>query len=699
MTTRGQVRHAFPAYRIFIFGIDVTEDVLDVDVNWDVGRAPNTCTFTLANPDDKYIFTSQDLLTLFKDTQDIVDSFIEEASNLQQSNLNEGNINIDDTIDFQNINDQIIQSAIENIQLLRPDIKRRVVEKKFTVKSENISATELDGSESAQGILIGNAARYPFSAEDPIWHPNDPIRVFYRDPFNPARWYHMFAGFASDFQDEVDENNQKLLVISGEGPTKLLRYARITTNPGVIDINAVADSERDAVLRTVWQSGFSNITLPELMFAIIFGNNPDDDTKFSIRRDTEKETAISKSRFGGVGHFNLEKSGVLEFGPPSTGGNEDALQSVQSVSITSIDSLQAWQSLIDHEVKITDLADMAIPEFNGESLFSEVIRFADGTPDPRSVITILGERPDIFPTDGGRLLLLIPASFHPQTNREILLKDMIRNFRLQTEFSSRLGIIYDTIDNIEFLFYESPKGDLICEFPLYDFDPKDWNVEDKISHQQFENGDLSENDDVDRGPFGSRYIISKKNTYNFSRQYSDEKVRTQMVSYWSLIQQLDETGDTRDIIKPVVINLKHLWPLYGIRTEQVPPRSFIASQEAAYATAHVYLNKMNADAINLGINAVPNFGLWLNRPIQFLPRNLIGTTSSLSHGIKWGMGGSVDTRVNLRYVRTWDGLTDNNNEPLYTPIGGQVSRPLDYKVLFKLKQAKSGNNQNTPSSD
>lgn len=686
MTTRGQLRHAFPAFRVFIFGVDVTEDVLEVSVDWNKGRAPNRCSIVLANVDDKFVYTTVNLTTIFDEvTQLAFQQKISELVNAGQEADEIGEIELDE----QDINEAILT----NVRAISPEIKRTIISRKITVRNSNAVAPEVDGSATTLNPLRGDAFRYPFQAEDPIFHPNDPIRIFFRDPFNANRWYHMFAGFASDFDDNVDENNQKILTIGGEGPSKALRYARITFNPGIIDVNVLAQQKVDVAIRTFWQSGLANLTLPELLFFIVFGNDPENDDKFSLRRDSPVGQSITQATIGGVGNFNFKRSAVLEFGPSSSGGVEDALQ---GLNILPVENLSTWQSLIDHEVKITDLEEMAVEEFDGKSFFSNVIRFGDGTPDPTSIITILGENPQLFPVDGGRLLLLIPASFHPSVNREVLLRDIIKNPAMQTEFSSRLRVIYDTIERIEFIFYESPKGDLICEFPLYDFDPDDWNLKEKIPHISVENQKIFTSVNESRGPFGGRFVIDKKNTYNFSKQINDEKVRTQVIGHFKLFQGYDVEGSSRDIQAGAVITLEHLIPLYGLRLEQIDPKGFISTKEAAYAYSHLILNQMNADARNIGINAVPNFGLWLNRPILFVERNCIGTTTSVGHSIKWGMGGSVDTRVNINFIRGWDGLLDENGNPVYATIGGLPSRPLNYKVLFKLTNPTTGVNTETP---
>ena len=67
----GLVRHAFPAYRVFIYGYEVTEDVFEVDVNWNIGRAPMTCTVTLSNELDKYLYTLEDLNKIYYGNKNI----------------------------------------------------------------------------------------------------------------------------------------------------------------------------------------------------------------------------------------------------------------------------------------------------------------------------------------------------------------------------------------------------------------------------------------------------------------------------------------------------------------------------------------------------------------------------------------------------------------------------------------------------
>lgn len=697
MTAPNQIRHAFPAYRVFVFGQELTEDVFSVEINYNSGREPNTCSVTLNNEYDRYILTYNELGSLFsKEVKQIINDRInEEIGDVIESVTTEQVVGFSEEIASQ----ELFKAA----QDLQPEIKRQIVGSKIIERLDGVEQPDIAGKLNSNPQLIGSAFRYPLQAEDPIFHPNDPVRVFQRDPFRIDRWYHVFCGFLSDMDDHVDENNQRVMTLVAEGPSKILRYARITTNPGIIDIKAVELLELDAAFRSAYVAGFKNLTLPELLFGIIFGNDPDEEFggKFFIRRKTaEGNSSTQAAKLRGVGNFNYSRSVMAQFG----GEVNESLSLYTGIPTIDVDNLAEYQSLIDHEVKPTDIFEMAVEEFESDAtkLANEAYTDAEGNILIDEVVRIIGSRSDIYPVDGGRLILLVPKSLHPEANREILLKDVVGSFALNTEFQSRLSIIYDTIERIEFMFYESPKGDLICEFPLYDFNPNDFGTEPVEHFATKNNGPFASREEtslsrnVKRGPFGPRWKIRDRDTYNFSKGVTDEKVRTQIAVPWNLLQNYNETGTSEQIFKPSVVTLRHLLPLYWARLEQGTPKGFMSTPEAALVYANILLNRMNADARSIGINALPNLGAWVNRPIFFEPRNCFGTLTSVTHSTTWGMGGSQDTRLNINYIRGWDGLLDENNNPVYTTVGGTPSRPFDYKTLFNMRSNAERRELNVP---
>ena len=572
MTAKGQLRYAFPAYKVYIFGLDVSNDVLDIEINYNTGKAPNTCKLTLANDLDKYVCTTEDLTILLGPK---VKAAAEEKlkGKVASNELTELFI------------DEAILAAAETIQ---PETKRRVIRNKIVVRIPNVEQPNVNNQlNTGVKTLTASAYRYPIQAEDPIFHANDPIRVFMRHPFDPKRWYHAFCGYLSNFDDNTDENNQKLLTIGAEGPSKILRYARITTNPGIVDMKAIVQAEIDAAEREMYTAGFRNLTLPEVLFAIIFGNDPQHkyNGKFTVNgTDADGNAVTSQLRLRGVGNFNFNRSACIEYGPaePAT-----AKSSVPTISVTK---LSEYQSIIDHEVKLSDLTVMLAESVSdGDRAYVNMLdipKYADGSPDIGKVIDFIGRRTDYYPVDSGALIVLTPACFLQAINRNILTKDIIDSVAMNTTFKSRLGMIYDIIDRIEFVFYESPRGDLICEFPLYDFDPDDFGV-DAVSNAFIvaaspETRKVNVDKTTTRGPFGPSWVLWKGDIYNYARGMTDEKVRTQIVSPWYPVQNYDGIGNNAEFQGPAVVTLRHLVPLYWLRLEQANPKGWVGSKEGAY---------------------------------------------------------------------------------------------------------------------
>jgi hypothetical protein len=90
------------------------------------------------------------------------------------------------------------------------------------------------------------------------------------------------------------------------------------------------------------------------------------------------------------------------------------------------------------------------------------------------------------------------------------------------------------------------------------------------------------------------------------------------------------------------------------------------------------------------MQAVPmsfNPKYWLNRPMLYESRNHIGTAQKIVHTINWNT--SAISSVTLGYARGWRGamrdLDDGTQVPLYEPIGGIESSPLNYRLLFGSK--------------
>ena len=672
---------AFPAFRVFVCGVELTEDVTSVVINSHDGRAPNRCTITLANELDKYIVTAKDILNINQaggssivSTGNIsIPKSLRDLSAKAQLLITEDEQFVPDTNDM-------IGDAVETAQA-----KKAIVNTKLQTDSSNISGYKV----VSDPVVLGDAGtqaeakalRYPFIQGHPIFHPNDPIRVFFRDPFDVTTWYHEFCGFLSDMDETSDANNRQQLSLTFEDPTKLLRYARVTTNPGIIDRDAVAVLsgltgsivQGDAVIPTSYSSAFVNFSMPDIFTTLIFGARAAETwDRFESAKATEQKTLQGKQPTGaafkleGVGRFTTTGSAIFIYG--GGGATSSAGVGVAPFNVEiPVSSLAEYQSYIDHRVTFDDLVNMRWAKSSTPAPFASTIN---------DVVKAIGSDPNNYPVDGGRLIMLLPAGMG-QGNKRIMEKDPISTFALQTEWTTRAEILFSVIERVQFSFYCSPRGDLLLEMPLYDFDPRDFARPSatRASSQQTAMAPLD---------YSEIYDIGLDEIKAWSNTQTDDKVYTQVACSEATIQNYN-FGHVSDFEKPQVVNLYGLWPLYGIRNAPITPRGYIATKDAAQLYAYISINRLNADAFSSKVHTIPNLNAWVNRPFLIHGRNFVATTKAVTQTIQWGQQGHMNTALDLYAVRGWSGAVDGNGDLIYTPLGGSASKPLDYKRLFQTR--------------
>lgn len=692
---RTQARYAYPKFKVFIFGIDISVDVLAIKVSSHDGKSPNTCMITLQNPGNRYIITTDDISETIGYDKVVVPW-------LKQTSID----------DIKNVVEQPYGAEIYNSKS-RPvmdPVKQRVL----TAKNKVVQKLPLSDRRDPFGNPIeSNFAnyygeeikRYPVADGAPIFHPMDPVRVFMRDPFDPARWYHHFCGFISDMIESIGSNGESELNIQVEDPMKLLRLTRVYLNPGILDAKSVIQQAdlRAQSFNAHYMKGFD---LPEVLFTTIFGPDRVGAEKLQQRQVVTpdgRESAIT-TRLRGIGHFSYTASGIFTFGPEgeftldnktwdSTNQPQPTTKLYDMKVPVNLANLSQWQYVIDHEVQPSDLHTM----YNGDisldiTYIRSIARLApDGLIDPEWIIDYIGSNPDQYLVDGGRLLILIPNSLGVQ-NRSVIIKDIINSYAMNSEWQSVAEILYDVIDRLQFSMYCTPKGDIVIEPPLYDFSPSDFGM----TIQTKSAGDINQLTNVvfgealfpsrQRGPFGPRYVVTKRDTVNLESAFTDDKVHTIAVVAKQIFPGWESLPNTAIIGDLSVVKLPDLIPIYGARQAPITHKNFVSTPEGANLYANLTLNKLNADAHTFTVGIDANIGMWVNRPIYIEKRNAIATTRRVDHSLSWGARGSMDTRIDLHATRTWTGQLDNDGYPIYNTIGGPGGRPLDYSVLFKVKK-------------
>lgn len=693
------VRYAFPAFRVFIYGLEVTDDVLSVNINMHDGDMPGQCTINLVNELDRYIVTTNDMRAL------------------AAVDLSERVIRIPwlSQADDQGSTDSEYQD--KKLPGVFDPVKRNMLTKKglITQDIELSNRTDPFGNEAAsinQKYFDRKVDKYPISDGSPIFHPMDPVRVFFRDPYNPSRWYHMFCGFVSDMIDTTSENNVKTMVITVEDPTKLFRYSRAFINPGILDADKVIHNS-EIRFQTAYQSPMAGMSLPEVVYTLVFGQNAPED-QFIQQVDSLNGSGPLSTRTHGIGHFSFDTSVIATVGPAPPKGSaiwDDekrkrdgaGIREGSSIAKDVIDlgnNLAAWQLMLDHEVKPSDMQMMTTEA--DRTQFGSVHRLelvkSNGEPDIEKIITYIGSRPDQYPVDAGRIMILIPRSLGVENNK-IVIGDIIGGYPLQSDATTAGAILHEILSRIEFTMYCSPRGDIVIEPPLYDFDPDIFGMEplDDAAIKGLFNGVLRHYPqlesaatrwplpkDMKLGPYGPNYVILKRDTYNWENAFIDDKVHTLAVVAPAIVDNMEGIGFMSLVGHVLPVWRESLIPLYGVRLATPTPRGYIYTTAGARLYGEMCLNRLNADAHTFRVSHLPNIKLWLNRPTYIQGRNAIATPKSITHNLTWGQAGDMTTSMEMYASRTWDGTMskDDPTRPVYTGIGGYDGRMLDYAQLF-----------------
>ncbi len=804
------IRNMFPAYRVFIYGKEVTNDVLAVRVNQAGGsieRTAGSCSITLSNNDDRYIITHNDMIAIAQSIADYnkyIDGTIKKSEynsvdDFQHMNqdyldsLEAGVGNDNQGMDATNeaLRKELLNYSEEEQSRLSiafdaetpwGEIKKEVISDKLGYKGMVNPTSEESELVKYPGGIVHD---YLFQEGDCIFHANDPVRVAFRDPFDSRVWYWMFAGFKTTHTEDADVNKSSVVTITCTDVTKMARYALVQLSTGLMDRNVEEVIKEE--LSTVASSGvipfqeiFEGFTILEILETIFFGS--ESTTKLveeAVMREVAGMDAADKFNYliNSV-HMSPEEIfyGTTEQNPDKVEEdfsnyisntyngqiiehkrrdkldrldklnmeavcsprrvkfkrrdnkigvnyyyyqyNEEEVYEQDKALGTGIKDLNEWNEIIHHRVREMDLVEMLNRE---ESLPAGI----PATPTTDDIITAIGTNTKSYPVGAGRVFYFAPSTLNTNLG-DVLDRGMGSISSMHSHFRDRLSYIFDLATNIDFRFYATPKGDVVFEMPFFDFDPNDFTGKYGISDKDDVNKKLSHNymdlfgksydgkyDDVEAltemsfealkagsnieiynyekeaiFDYARHFTIEEHEQTGFSNTSTDEGVLTAYRAQpnWFKNQEAMNNMDK----KYQIASIKELIPTLGLRIDDGSIWGFLVGDRAAQFFCALMLNRANAEARNLSVPILPEFGMMVNRPLFWRKRNYYANIVSLQHSIVWNS--NIDTTANFNQIRGWGGRMDENGKPIYKHFGGG-NRP--YNLAELLKQSKSSDNRKT----
>jgi hypothetical protein len=544
----GVYRSAFPAYRVFIFGNEVTQDVMDVRITHSGGsleRMPGSCAFTLVNPYDKYIITRDDMKVIgssrasFKGQYDSSYSVpLYSDADIEQMGIYISGEASSDAAQEEAPSAASVTSELEekgalglewSSSYVPMDVKLKVLSKKMTWSQD---ATEVKDSEVIhykKEVLFD----YPVQEGDCIFHPNDPVRVAFRDPYDPRVWYWMFTGFMDSFTENKGTNKESTVLITCTDITKIARHAIVNVDTGILDVNVTEKLKTIANTSStglnLYQEYFAGMTVFEVLEVLFFGSDSllgfvkqskmdqiaqmsNDDIMNYISTQmvssltyknaiTEWTNGLGSSTIGSdqgdVVSWKSDRNFLVEFmvnreveivkGTLTQGRDLGAIASPRgvrfkrnngSVGVTAYYIGESMEGAPEIGTKLTDLKqwnDLISHRITPKDLYT---MHKDESPtsyseNMKDIISIIGENIESYPVGGGRVYFLTQAQLAKGLGTNVIDKSLSTNSIVaRAVYLDRLTLLYELAACTDFYrFYATPKGDLVFELAFYDYDP------------------------------------------------------------------------------------------------------------------------------------------------------------------------------------------------------------------------------------
>lgn len=548
-------------------------------------------------------------------------------------------------------------------------------------KQSGSRITNKDLTNNASETTDSVTTRYPMNVGSLVFHKYDPVRFFVKNPFSRSdnEWTCEFTGYLDIkpfSQDYVTGNS--VIRITCQDIRVLMQNMRINTNPAAQTGNenllffgnkpkGIISDKADAGLFNDFVVGGNRLghsllgqTFVESMKFLLLGQNFKSAFIGGIGKLTEGITLrynpSSEKKRGKV----LEKwNNIIQFGSFPLPVDADAEPRTPAGATTYPDGSPG-----PLPPETDDRPQSAAGKDGTLGTISE--RFLNrGEMEALGRNTLDGGRaaPDV-----ARVHFLIPHEGGPLTN---LIEGQIVDTRVtaRVEWATRLELVTQICKTIDYQFYVTGMGDIVFEFPQYDFMPPDYNADYNdlytfTDHLQADNI----NDE------GGTPITALEVTSRTLRSELGDHVESPTTDGPGLNVELRRTIFSNTLASRVGVHVEtHSIP--GISS--IPPAGGSGSLTLAQTRLAQYglieFNKRLSNYNKFDINTTYRPFMGLNRPIYHTRKSRMAITESLTY--TWRIRQDVSLEMSLNYTRKLEG-------DKFRFITGGERQPISYNTIF-----------------
>ena len=595
----------YHSLRVYIFGADVTPWLTSNVVLNKAGRDGITgCTFSLSNVMRAFEITEQNVPPIGSGVFRNSDPYSPEGRYSEQA---KHNIFVRKT--------RAANNTKTSIRTFGP-IKANVTTSTSDTKKPVYGGVIKDIPNSASAQTDTYTTRYPMNVGSLVFHKYDPVRVFVKNPLSRSedQWTCEFAGYIdtkSFHQNYL--NGESMINVSCQDLRALMQNMRTQSNPmpqvGNQNTLAFGGTTGFIVKDTATAGFFNDLVAPFSTLSHVLGGKT---FKDSIRYLMFGAFA-SKAGNSGVG--TMSEGTTISYDPSSDKRKEVMEKWNNLVLFGNVDGTYLTQK------QMIDMGTNTVP---------------GGTNSP----------------DAQKVHFLFPASGAP-TNNLVSFSMVDGQIEARVEWVSRLELLNQICKGIDYQYYVTGMGDMVFEFPMYDFLPRDFNE-----------------------TYNSLYTFDKHLTSDTVNDEGGTPITALEVTSNSLVSEIanptQSTATPSELKQTIFSNTLASRVGVHVETHFIPG---VSNQDRLAQLGLMEFNKRMAqyDKMDSDVTYRPYIGV--NRPIYNVVKAKMAIVESTS--TTWAVAdrGEVTLSVTLGYLRR----LENGS---FRFITGGEAVPISYSKLY-----------------
>lgn len=499
-------------------------------------------------------------------------------------------------------------------------------------------------STAASGLVD---RRWQLGFQSTVFHKHDPIRIFRKNPIREAdEWMPAFTGYLNEISYDTNYINGLATVkLSCYDIRALAQKMRVQTTAvtGVTNPRSIFRGEEAAGSRAL----FTDLLDPTIVGSPLAGKRFEEVMEFLITGTTSEDTSITdafgSSKFKrGIGEFTLGDKILYASGSGDKEILPDPLEHWHHLCLFGMDGRLRRRG--KDKVNVTDgsaKVETLSTAFNRRWLTrAEAVKIGkatthDGEWSPHSQFVHF-----LLPAEGTGAKNLIDF-------------DVVNANSNQLDFRTRLDILQDFANRIDYQFWVTPMGDFVVEFPMYDFLPQDFQE------------------------FKTVFQVDKHlRTDNIQDEAGD--MTTTIIAHGRLRAERDANVGVDKFQPKAIVIAPMMMMRYGVIEHELT-LPFITNPDSLARLAQIEFQKRLAASNKMDIEFDYRPFILPNRPIEHMERKRMGLTTAVRNELV--VFKQASTSISTRYIRRQ--IFRNDGKAAYTFIFSGSSMPISYREIYE----------------